>query len=74
MSKLTPREWQDIEKAKAALRIDAGWPDGGELMPAAAPLPASASMTAPSTTADGDFESLMPVKGSPEAQGLPTAG
>jgi hypothetical protein len=28
VSELTPREWQDIEKAKAALRIDAGWADG----------------------------------------------
>jgi hypothetical protein len=73
VSELTPREWQDIEKAKAALRIDAGWPDGADLTPSAAAPQASASIAARSA-ADSDFEPVTPGKATPEAQGLPTAG
>ena len=74
MSELTPREWQDIEEAKAALRIDAGWPDAVELIAAADPGDPSASPATPPADADSDVEPLLPSRATPEAQGVPTAG
>ena len=61
MSEITPREWQDIEKAKAALRIDAGWADGVDDSPVpmlqdASPAAATALDGAPDAASEPDRE------------------
>lgn len=89
MSELTPREWQDIEKAKPALRIDSGWADLPDVASAISTRDASTGATGgaaptaaevayePSAVAARSFDSppTTPATSStPESLGLPTAG
>jgi hypothetical protein len=83
VTQLTPREWQDIEEAKSALRIDAGWHDAA---PTSAPQEPEPAAVTPQTDGTGDGvpragrearsagapgSAMSPT---PESKGLPTAG
>jgi hypothetical protein len=89
VSELTPREWQDIEKAKAALRIDSGW-DDVDAMPAVVAQDVAHAATALEPDAvlyvgpepdlgsplpgDPPVSTPPPAKSTPESRGVPTAG